>query len=250
MCVLVVPLVIGRGSVSLLISINRDNWLILMAKSYDYLFKELLKYFTSNASIIALDLKYQKLTLNNSNDYFSLEILVSERRVYCFDFRTTHSIIHSSPPSVNYSDTAGQERFRTITTAYYRGAMGIMLVYDITNEKSFDNIKNWIRNIEEHASSDVDRMIIGNKCDVEERRQVSRERGEQLAIEYGTKFMETSAKANINVEEAFFTLARDIKLKTERTSQQNTTQNTGRITVHQMPRKSPSLFSGWRCSLV
>lgn len=55
-----------------------------------------------------------------------------------------------------------------------------MLVYDITNEKSFENIKNWIRNIEEHASSDVDRIIIGNKCDVEERRQVSRERGEQV----------------------------------------------------------------------
>jgi len=52
---------------------------------------------------------------------------------------------------LNYRDTAGQERFRTITTAYYRGAMGIMLVYDITNEKSYENIKNWIRNIEEHA---------------------------------------------------------------------------------------------------
>ncbi|VDN41034.1 unnamed protein product [Gongylonema pulchrum] len=125
-----------------------------------------------------------------------------------------------------------------------------MLVYDITNEKSFENIKNWIRNIEEHASSDVDRMIIGNKCDAEERRQVSRERGEQLAIEYGTKFLETSAKANINVEEAFFTLARDIKLKTERASQQNTTQNSGRITVQQTPRKSTSFFSGWRCSLI
>ncbi|EPB74414.1 Ras family protein [Ancylostoma ceylanicum] len=91
-----------------------------------------------------------------------------------------------------------------------------MLVYDITNEKSFDNIKNWIRNIEEHASQDVERMIIGNKCDAEDKRQVSRERGQQLAIEYGTKFMETSAKANLNVEEAFFSLARDIKVKMER----------------------------------
>lgn len=72
----------------------------------------------------------------------------------------------------------------------------------------------------------------------------------QLAIEYGTKFMETSAKTNINVEEAFFTLARDIKLKTERASHQNTTQNTGRIAVHQTPRKNSSLFSGWRCSLI
>lgn len=69
-------------------------------------------------------------------------------------------------------DTAGQERFRTITTAYYRGAMGIMLVYDITNEKSFDNIKNWIRNIEENASADVEKMLLGNKCDFPEKRQV------------------------------------------------------------------------------
>merc|ERR1711953_481928 len=113
-------------------------------------------------------------------------------------------------------DTAGQERFRTITTAYYRGAMGIMLVYDITNEKSFENIKNWIRNIEEHASADVEKMILGNKCDMNDRRQVSKERGEELAIEYGIKFMETSARASINVEEAFFTLARDIKVNMEK----------------------------------
>merc|ERR1712212_1169068 len=124
-------------------------------------------------------------------------------------------------------DTAGQERFRTITTAYYRGAMGIMLVYDITNEKSFENIKNWIRNIEEHASGDVEKMILGNKCDMNDRRQVSKERGEKLALEYGIKFMETSAKASINVEEAFFTLARDIKAKMEkRLDVQNQTNRT------------------------
>uniref|UniRef100_S4RZH8 RAB8B, member RAS oncogene family n=1 Tax=Petromyzon marinus TaxID=7757 RepID=S4RZH8_PETMA len=107
-------------------------------------------------------------------------------------------------------DTAGQERFRTITTAYYRGAMGIMLVYDITNDKSFENIKNWIRNIEEHASADVERMILGNKCDMNDRRQVSRERGEKFASEYGIKFMETSAKASINVEEAFVFSSDDV----------------------------------------
>lgn len=77
-------------------------------------------------------------------------------------------------------DTAGQERFRTITTAYYRGAMGIMLVYDVTNEKSFENIKNWVRNIEEHAASDVEKMILGNKCDIEDKRQVTKDRGEQV----------------------------------------------------------------------
>ncbi|ODM98188.1 Ras-related protein Rab-8A [Orchesella cincta] len=108
-------------------------------------------------------------------------------------------------------DTAGQERFRTITTAYYRGAMGIMLVYDITNEKSFENIKNWIRNIEEHAAPDVQKMILGNKCDMNDKRVVSKERGEQLALEYGIRFMETSAKNSHNVEEAFYILSRDIK---------------------------------------
>ena len=103
--------------------------------------------------------------------------------------------------------------------------MGIMLVYDVTNDKSFENIKNWIRNIEEHASSDVEKMILGNKCDVHDRRQVSRERGEQLAIEYGIKFMETSAKASINVEDAFFTLAKDIKTKMEKKLVSNATED-------------------------
>jgi Ras-related protein Rab-8A len=141
-------------------------------------------------------------------------------------------------------DTAGQERFRTITTAYYRGAMGIMLVYDVTNDKSFDNIKNWIRNIEEHASSDVEKMILGNKCDIHDRRQVSRERGEQLAIEYGIKFMETSAKASINVEEAFFTLAKDIKTKMEKKL----------VSHHHFFRSLLSiyffLFNPFHCSLI
>lgn len=72
----------------------------------------------------------------------------------------------------NLRDTAGQERFRTITTAYYRGAMGIMLVYDITQEKSFENIKNWIRNIEENAAADVEKMLLGNKCELNDKRQV------------------------------------------------------------------------------
>jgi len=136
-------------------------------------------------------------------------------------------------------DTAGQERFRTITTAYYRGAMGIMLVYDITNEKSFDNIRNWIRNIEEHASADVEKMILGNKCDVNDKRQVSKERGEKLALDYGIKFMETSAKANINVENAFFTLARDIKAKMDKKLEGNSPQGSNqgvKITPDQQKR--------------
>lgn len=132
------------------------------------------------------------------------------------DFKVRTIDIDGKKIKLQIWDTAGQERFRTITTAYYRGAMGIMLVYDITNEKSFENIKNWIRNIEENASADVEKMLLGNKCELEEKRQVTKEKGEQLAIEYGIKFIETSAKASIHVQEAFYMLARDIKGKAEK----------------------------------
>ncbi|KAE8617154.1 hypothetical protein XENTR_v10008995 [Xenopus tropicalis] len=149
---------------------------------------------------------------------------------------------------VVFRDTAGQERFRTITTAYYRGAMGIMLVYDITNEKSFDNIKNWIRNIEEHASSDVERMILGNKCDMNDKRQVSREKGEKLAIDYGIKFLETSAKSSINVEEAFFTLARDIMTKLNRKMNESISPGGGGpVKITEKSSKKSSFF---RCVLL
>jgi len=111
-------------------------------------------------------------------------------------------------------DTAGQERFRTITTAYYRGAMGILLVYDVSDEKSFENVRGWMRNIEQHASSSVNKILIGNKCDVsEEKRAITKARGQALADEFGIPFFETSAKASVNVEDAFMKIAGDIKTR-------------------------------------
>ena len=86
--------------------------------------------------------------------------------------------------------------------------MGILLVYDVTDEKSFHNIRNWIKNIDEHASEGVNKILVGNKCDCEEKKVITREQGQALADEYGIPFLETSAKSNINVEEGFFTLAK------------------------------------------
>jgi len=109
-------------------------------------------------------------------------------------------------------DTAGQERFRTITTAYYRGAMGILLVFDLTDERSFNNVRTWHSNVEQHATEGVNKILIGNKCDWEESKKVvSQQQALELAEELGVPYMETSAKSSINVDEAFFTLAREIK---------------------------------------
>ncbi|KAH0979777.1 hypothetical protein GBA52_006954 [Prunus armeniaca] len=127
-------------------------------------------------------------------------------------------------------DTAGQERFRTITTAYYRGAMGILLVYDVTDESSFNNIRNWIRNIEQHASVSVNKILVGNKADMDEsKRAVPTSKGQALADEYGIKFFETSAKTNMNVEEVFFSIGRDIKQRLAESDARGTEPQTLRI---------------------
>lgn len=89
--------------------------------------------------------------------------------------------------------------------------MGILLVYDVTDEQSFQDIRNWIRNIEQHAADNVDKILVGNKCDMISEKLVETTRGQALADEYNIKFFETSAKSNINVVEAFTVIASDIK---------------------------------------
>lgn len=207
-----------------------------MAKTYDYLFKLLLIGDSGVGKTCVL--------FRFSEDAFNSTFIST----IGIDFKIRTIELEGKKIKLQIWDTAGQERFRTITTAYYRGAMGIMLVYDITNEKSFSNIKNWIRNIEEHATSDVEKMILGNKCDMEDRRQVSKEQGHTLAMENSMKFMETSAKASINVEEAFVTLARDIKAKMDKKLEANSPalKAKGQVLKNDTPKKS----RGWRCSIL
>lgn len=88
--------------------------------------------------------------------------------------------------------------------------MGIILVYDVTNESSFRNISKWLRRIDENATEDVERLILGNKCDLENRREVSRESAEAYARRHNVKLLECSAMENINIERAFDTLTKDI----------------------------------------
>ncbi|TVU14998.1 hypothetical protein EJB05_38496, partial [Eragrostis curvula] len=110
-------------------------------------------------------------------------------------------------------DTAGQERFRTITSSYYRGAHGIIIVYDVTDQESFNNVKQWLNEIDRYASDNVNKLLVGNKCDLTANKVVSYEAGKALADEMGIPFMETSAKNATNVEQAFMAMAASIKTR-------------------------------------
>ncbi|KAF8367486.1 hypothetical protein PRIPAC_85315 [Pristionchus pacificus] len=123
------------------------------------------------------------------------------------DFKIRQVEMNGKKIKLQIWDTAGQERFHAITTSYYRKANGIVLVYDITDAKSFDSISRWLRNIDENASEDVVKMLLGNKCDMADQRAISRERGEKVASDHSIRFLETSAKANINIDTAFYELA-------------------------------------------
>ncbi|CAI7837866.1 unnamed protein product, partial [Closterium sp. NIES-53] len=127
------------------------------------------------------------------------------------DFLIRTMEIDGEPVKMSIWDTAGQEKFRTITEAYYRNAHGIILVYDITDPISFNNVRGWIKSIEEHSTRGVRVVLVGNKADMDDRRVISKEKGQQLANEFSVSFFETSAKADINVEEAFQCIAKESK---------------------------------------
>jgi len=169
------------------------------ASKYDYLIK-LLLIGDSGVGKSCLLLRY-------SDDSFTSSFITT----IGIDFKIKSILCGESKVKLQIWDTAGQERFRTITTAYYRGAMGILLVYDVSDEASFTNVRNWMRQIDQNAAENVNRLLIGNKSDVEAGdRKVTYEQGKNLAADYGIKFFETSAKLNSNVDEAFLSIASDI----------------------------------------
>ena len=107
-------------------------------------------------------------------------------------------------------DTAGQDKYRTIAKNYFKGSHGILLLYDITKTNSFENIREWIRDIKEEVSEKAIIFLIGNKIDLGEQRKISKEKGVELAEEYKIPFFEASAKSGENVDEVFKALYRKI----------------------------------------
>lgn len=111
-------------------------------------------------------------------------------------------------------DTAGQDRFKTITSSYYRGAHGIIVTYDLTDRDSFAKVSEWMQEVDKHSDKNVSKILVGNKKDLEENhRAVAYNEGKDLADIFNIRFLETSAKNSNNVEEAFTLMTREIKSK-------------------------------------
>jgi len=119
------------------------------------------------------------------------------------DFKTKQIELDDRLIKMQIWDTAGHEKFRTITTSYYKSAHAIIILYDITQKTSFDHIRNWITEIDKFGKQGVLKVIVGNKLDLENNRKITKEAAENLALKYGVKLWEVSAKDNTNIEEMF-----------------------------------------------
>ena len=119
------------------------------------------------------------------------------------DFKTKQIDLDDRLIKLQIWDTAGHEKFRTITTSYYKSAHAIIILYDITQKASFDHIRNWITEIDKFGKQGVLKVIVGNKLDMENNRKITKEVAENLALKYGIKLWEVSAKDNTNIEEMF-----------------------------------------------
>ncbi|XVE84626.1 hypothetical protein DITRI_Ditri17bG0027800 [Diplodiscus trichospermus] len=126
------------------------------------------------------------------------------------EFQTQSLEIDGKEIKAQIWDTAGQERFRAVTSAYYRGAFGALVVYDISRRATFDNISRWLDELNSHSDITVARMLVGNKCDLENMREVTLEEGKSLAEAEGLFFMETSALDSTNVQTAFEMVIKEI----------------------------------------
>eukprot|EP01070_Trichotokara_eunicae_P007796 Trichotokara_eunicae@DN5545_c0_g1_i3.p1 len=170
-----------------------------MTPEYDYLFK-LLLIGDSGVGKSCLLLRFADDTYTDS--YIS---------TIGVDFKIKTINLDRKLVKLQIWDTAGQERFRTITSSYYRGAHGIIVVYDVTDRESFKNVKAWMTEIDKYAVPGVNKLLVGNKSDLTQKKVVHSDEGKELADQLGIRFIETSARNAHNVDEAFELMATEIK---------------------------------------
>lgn len=176
-----------------------DKSLNKMNPEYDYLFK-LLLIGDSGVGKSCLLLRFADDTYTES--YIS---------TIGVDFKIRTIELDGKTIKLQIWDTAGQERFRTITSSYYRGAHGIIIVYDVTDQETFNNVKQWLQEIDRYACENVNKLLVGNKCDMTLKKVVDYTTAKEFADSLGVPFLETSAKSATNVEQAFMTMAAEIK---------------------------------------
>lgn len=190
-----------------------------MNPEYDYLYKNLL-IGDSGVGKSCLLLRFADDTYTES--YIS---------TIGVDFKIRTIELDGKTIKLQIWDTAGQERFRTITSSYYRGAHGIIIVYDVTDQESFNNVKSWLQEIDRFASEHVCKLLVGNKNDMTSKKVVSTETAKEFADSLGIKFLETSAKTAENVEAAFLAMAAEIKASTSFQPAKNTAGGTVNVST-------------------
>ncbi|XP_024363882.1 ras-related protein RABA5c [Physcomitrium patens] len=167
-------------------------------KSEDYLFKVVL----IGDSAVGKS--------NLLSRYARNEFNLNSKATIGVEFQTQSMEIDGKEIKAQIWDTAGQERFRAVTSAYYRGAVGALIVYDISRKGTFDNVGRWLDELRVHSDASVVVMLVGNKCDLDNIREVSQEEATLLAQNEKMSFIETSAMDATNVTNAFQSVVKEI----------------------------------------
>lgn len=202
-------------------------------RNYDYMFKLVLIGDTGVGKSCLL----LRFADDSFTDTFITTIGVD------FRFRTLE--VDQKKVKLQIWDTAGQERFRTITSAYYRNAEGIIVVYDTTSKESFDHVEDWLHEVNRQAPADTLKLLIGNKADLKDQREVGTELAKRLADNLQIPFLETSAKDATNVENAFVTMALQLVQHKEATAQNDGPGASGVINMNE--NRGANVDSGCNC---
>ncbi|WIA12027.1 hypothetical protein OEZ86_003009 [Tetradesmus obliquus] len=165
---------------------------------YDYLFKVVL----IGDSGVGKSNLLSRFTRN--------EFCLESKSTIGVEFATRSIQVDGKTIKAQIWDTAGQERYRAITSAYYRGAVGALLVYDITKSVTFENVERWLKELRDHADSNIVIMLVGNKSDLRHLRSVNTEDAQGYCEKEGLSFIETSALESTNVEKAFHQILTEI----------------------------------------
>ena len=150
---------------------------------------------------------------NIMSKYLKNEFHDDSKATVGVEFGSKQFIIEGHTIKAQIWDTAGQERYKAITSAYYKGAKGAFIVYDITRKNSFESVEKWVSDVTAVADKKITVVLIGNKCDLEDQRQVTKEQGEEKSSKLEIAFLETSAFSGENLEKAFEMMMNEIYKK-------------------------------------